>query len=116
MPHYLCIDGLPLTVYDDDLALLLSSVGPVVWAKVIRDPGGHSLRFGLAEMSSEIDALKVEQELNDKLFCRERLRVALVDAHVVEVLPQISMLLEKAALQVTATTEACDELRGTTST
>jgi len=42
--------------------------------------------------------------------------VALVDAHVVEVLPQISMLLEKAALQVTATKEACDELRGTTST
>ena|ERR687887_1651526 len=95
MPHYLCIDGLPLTVTDDDLHLLLSSVGPVAWAKVIRDPCGHSLRFGLAEMQLEPDAANVEALLNDKLFCRQRLRVAAVDAHVVEALPQIAAILEK---------------------
>ncbi|HZS12496.1 MAG TPA: RNA-binding protein [Nitrospirales bacterium] len=96
MPHYLCIDGLPLTVTDGDLHLLLSSVGHVEWAKVVRDPCGHSLRFGLAEMRLAPDAAKAEESLNDKLFCRQRLRVAIVDAHVVEALPQIAALLDTA--------------------
>ena len=103
MPHYLCIDGLPLTVTDEDLALLLSSVAPVAWAKVIRDPGGKSLRFGLAEMQTETDAMKTEEKLNDKLFCRVRLRVAIVEAHVVETLPQIAAILEKATQRAATT-------------
>ena len=100
MPHYLCIDGLPLTVIDEDLVLLLSSVGPVAWAKVIRDPGGKSLRFGLAEMHTETDAGNAEATLNDKVFCRQRLRVAVVEAHVVETLPQIAAILEKATAPI----------------
>ena len=104
MPHYLCIDGLPLTVTDGDLFLLLSSVGPVEWAKVIRDHCGHSLRFGLAEMRFEPDAASAEERLNDKLFCRQRLRVAVVDAHVVQALPQIAALLDTAAAHSPANT------------
>ena len=49
-------------------------------------------------MEVATDALMAEETLNDKLFCRERLRVAAVEAHVVEALPQIAMILEKATV------------------
>lgn len=67
MATKLFIGSLSYNVGDDELKEFFSQVGEVTSAKVIVDRGsGRSKGFGFVEMSSDDEAKKAIQELNDK--------------------------------------------------
>ena len=67
MATKLFIGSLAWATTDDSLSALFSQVGTVVSARVITDRAtGRSKGFGFVEMSSDEEAKKAVDELNDK--------------------------------------------------
>jgi len=62
----LIVDGLALSFTSSDLQDIFMPFGSVVWARVVRDHCGHSLRYGYVVMDTEDNALKAIEALNGK--------------------------------------------------
>lgn len=63
----LYVGNLPFSLEDDDLAAIFSEVGTVASARVVLDPQTNRKRgFGFVEMSSEEEAQKAVEVLNDR--------------------------------------------------
>ena len=68
MGYRIFIDPLPPDFTSAELRALLEPFGGVVWARVIYDSVGESLRFGRAEMETAEAAENVCNHLNRTVF------------------------------------------------
>ena len=76
MGKKLYVGNLPYDAGEQDLEQLFSQVGPVESVAVMRDGAtGRARGFGFVEMSSEDDAQKAIQQLNEKEFGGRNLTV-----------------------------------------
>jgi len=96
LSHVVGIDALPLSVTSEDLALLLRPYAEALWAFVVRDPVGHSLRFGLAQFRCADDVHRVIASLDGQTLCGCSLKVALIDSVWIS---QTSQIYEAVTVQ-----------------
>jgi RNA recognition motif-containing protein len=68
MAYLIFIDPLPPDLTSAELRGLLEPFGGVVWARVVHDSVGKSLRFGRAEMQTAEAAQNVCKHLNRAVF------------------------------------------------
>ncbi len=62
----LIVNDLALTVTSQDLHEVFGAFGRVVWARVVVDPIGQSLRFGYVVMVDESHAARALEALNGR--------------------------------------------------
>ncbi len=73
----LIVDGLALSVTSQELRQLFTPFGPVVWARVVVDRFGRSLRYGYLVMSDESDAAKAIETLTGRTIAGFPITVSL---------------------------------------